>query len=218
VADKIRIALADDHSLVRQGIRQFLEGTDDLEVVGEASDGAGALKLVGDLLPDVALLDVQMPGLSGVEATRQIKTRFPQVRVLALTAYDDEAYVFALLEAGADGYLLKSISVDELQRAVRAAHRGESILSPEITEKVLRRVKTGRPAGAATQIEELTSRELEILRLAAQGLTNKAIGKEVGISSRTAQGHLANIYAKLHVASRTEAVTEALRRGWIILS
>jgi DNA-binding NarL/FixJ family response regulator len=218
VADKIRIALADDHSLVRQGIRQFLEGTDDLEVVGEASDGAGALKLVGDLLPDVALLDVQMPGLSGVEATRQIKTRFPQVRVLALTAYDDEAYVFALLEAGADGYLLKSISVDELQRAVRAAHRGESILSPEITEKVLRRVKTGRPAGAATQIEELTSRELEILRLAAQGLTNKAIGKEVGISSRTAQGHLASIYAKLHVASRTEAVTEALRRGWIILS
>jgi DNA-binding NarL/FixJ family response regulator len=217
MGDKIRVVLADDHALVRQGIRQFLEIADDIEVVAEASDGNKALQLVEELRPDVALLDIQMPGLSGVEATRQIKARFPEVRVLILTAYQDDPYVFALLQAGADGYLLKTLEVDDLLRAVRAVQRGESALSPEITQKVLHQLKTGRPVGAAEQIEALTARELEILRLAAQGLTNKAIGQEIGISDRTVQGHLANIYGKLGVSSRTEAVTEALKRGWIVL-
>jgi len=215
--DKIRVVLADDHALVRQGIRQFLEIADDIEVLAEASDGDKALHLVEELRPDVALLDIQMPGLSGVEVTRQIKACFPEVRVLILTAYKDDPYVFALLQAGADGYLLKTLEVDDLLRAVRAVQRGEPALSPEITQKVLRQLKTGRPAGAAEQIEALTARELEILRSAAQGLTNKAIGQEVGISDRTVQGHLANIYGKLGVASRTEAVTEAVKRGWIVL-
>jgi DNA-binding NarL/FixJ family response regulator len=218
MADKIRVILADDHNLVRQGIRQFLENADDIEVLGEASDGTGALQLVEELRPDIALLDIQMPGLSGVEVTRQIKARFPEVRILILTAYDDDPYVFALLQAGADGYLLKTLEVDDLLRAVHAVQRGESALSPEITQRVLRQLKTGRPAGAAEQIETLTARELEILRLAAQGLTNKAIGQEMGISDRTVQGHLANIYGKLSVASRTEAVTQALKRGWIVLT
>jgi DNA-binding NarL/FixJ family response regulator len=217
MADKIRVILADDHNLVRQGIRQFLESADDIEVLAEASDGEKALQLIDELRPDVALLDIQMPGMSGVEATRQIKVRFPAIRVLILTAYDDDPYVFAVLQAGADGYMLKTIEVDDLIRAVRAVHRGESALSPEITQKVLRQLKMGRPVGAMEQIETLTVRELEILRLAAQGLTNKAIGHEIGISDRTVQGHLANIYGKLGEASRTEAVTDALKRGWIVL-
>ena len=217
MSDKIRVILADDHALVRQGIRQFLEGDEDIEVVAEAADGGRALQLVEELRPDVVLLDIQMPGMSGVEATRQIKARFPEVRILILTAYDDDPYVFALLQAGADGYLLKTVEVDDLLRGVRAVYRGESVLSPEVTQKVLQQIRTRRPAGAVEQIEVLTSRELEILRLAAQGLTNKAIGQEMGISDRTVQGHLANIFGKLGVASRTEAVTEALKRGWIVL-
>ena len=217
MSEKIRVLLADDHALVRQGIRQFLEGDEDIEVVAEAADGGRALQLVEELRPDVVLLDIQMPGMSGVEATRQIKARFPEVRILILTAYDDDPYVFALLQAGADGYLLKTVEVDDLLRGVRAVYRGESVLSPEVTQKVLQQIRTRRPAGAVEQIEALTSRELEILRLAAQGLTNKAIGQEMGISDRTVQGHLANIFGKLGVASRTEAVTEALKRGWIVL-
>jgi DNA-binding NarL/FixJ family response regulator len=214
---RIRIVLADDHVMVRQGIRQFLEEAGDVEVVAEAGDGAEAVRAVEAHQPDVAVLDIRMPGVTGVEATRQIKARFPQVRVLVLTAYDDDPYVFALLQAGADGYVLKTASGDELVRAVRTVHGGRTALSPEIAAKVVRRATSGRPEGAADQVEPLTDREIEVLRLAARGLTNRAIGHELGISHRTVQGHLANIYGKMGVNSRTEAVTEALRRGWIII-
>lgn len=217
MGDKIRVVLADDHTFVRHAIRQALESAEDIEVLGEASDGNMALQLVEELKPDIALLDIQMPGLSGVEVTRQIKVLFPKVRILILTAFDDDPYVFAVLQAGADGYLLKTLEVDDLIRAVRAVHRGESALSPEITEMVLKQLKSGRPAGAAKQIEGLTARELEVLRLVADGLTNKSIGAQLGINDRTVRGHLANIFGKLGVASRTEAVTEALKKGWIVL-
>lgn len=215
--DRIRVLLADDHVLVRQGIRQFLEDEDAIEVIAEANDGAEAIRLVEEHQPDVAVLDIRMPELTGVEATRRIKEHFPQVRVLILTAYDDDPYVFALLQAGADGYVLKTASAGELVRAVRTVYEGQSALSPEIASKVVRQMASGRPAGASEQVESLTERELDVLRLAARGRTNRAIGSELGISHRTVQGHLASIYGKLDVNSRTEAVTEALRRGWIAI-
>ena len=217
MTQQIRVILADDHAVVRQGIRQFLEEAGDIEVVAEAGDGAEALRLVEAHQPDVAVLDIRMPEMTGVEAARRIKERFPQVRVLVLTAYDDDPYVFALLQAGADGYVLKTASGDELVRAVRTVHRGDTALSPEIAAKVVRQATSHRPEGAADQVETLTEREVEVLRLAARGLTNRAIGHALGISHRTVQGHLASIYGKLGVNSRTEAVTEALRRGWIVI-
>ena len=217
MGERIRVILADDHAVVRKGIREFLEVAGDVEVVAEADDGAQALRLIEEHRPDVAVLDIRMPTMTGVEAARQVKDRFPQVRVLILTAYDDDPYVFALLQAGADGYVLKTASGDELVRAVRTVHRGESALSPEIATKVVRQAVSGRPEGAADQIETLTERELDVLRLAARGLTNRAIGHELGISHRTVQGHLQSVYGKLDVNSRTEAVTEALRRGWIVV-
>ncbi|HEY76583.1 MAG TPA: response regulator transcription factor [Thermoflexia bacterium] len=217
MVEKIRVLLADDHAVVRQGIRRFLEEAGDIEVVAEAGDGREALRLVEEHRPNVAVLDIRMPEVTGVEATRRIKEQFPEVRVLILTAYDDDPYIFALLQAGADGYVLKTASGDELVQAVRTVHQGKSALSPEVATKVVQQAMTGKPSTASDQVEPLTPRELDVLRLAARGLTNRAIGHELGISHRTVQGHLASIYGKLGVNSRTEAVTEALRRGWIVI-
>ena len=217
MGDRIRVVLADDHAVVRKGIREFLEESGDIEVIAEAGDGREALRLVEQHRPDVAVLDIRMPEVTGVEATRHIKAHHPEVRVLILSSYDDDPYVFALLQAGASGYVLKTASGDEIVRAVRTIYRGESALSPEIASKVVRQAVSGRPEGAAEQVETLTARELDVLRLAAHGMTNRAIGRKLGISHRTVQGHLANMYGKLGVNSRTEAVTEALRRGWIVI-
>jgi DNA-binding NarL/FixJ family response regulator len=214
---KIRVLLADDHVLVRQGIRQFLEEPGEIQVVAEADNGAEALHLVETARPDVAVLDIHMPEMTGVEATRRIKARHPEVKILILTAYDDDPYVFALLQAGADGYVLKTARADELVRAVRDVHAGNAALSPEIAAKVVRQMSRQRPTGGGEQGETLTGREIEVLRLAARGMTNREIGQALEISHRTVQGHLASIYGKLAVSSRTEAVTEALRRGWIVI-
>lgn len=213
----IRVVLADDHAVVRKGIREFLEETSDIRVVAEAANGAEAVALVAEHAPDVAVLDVQMPGLTGIEATRRIKAEFPAVRVLILTAYDDDPYIFALLQAGASGYVLKTADSGELVNAVRTVSRGESALDPAVAQKVVQQLTSGRPLGAQAAAEPLTEREIEVLHLAAKGLTNKAIGQALAISDRTVQGHLANIYGKLGAGSRTEAVTEALKQGWIVL-
>ena len=157
-----------------------------------------------------------MPGVNGIEATRQIKTDYPTVRILILTAYDDDPYVFALLRAGADGYVLKNADPDALVRAVKTVAAGGKVLAPDVAAKVMAQISSDDSA-APDQIEPLTDRELDVLRLAAQGLTNKAIGAELFISDRTVQGHLANIYAKLGVTTRTEAVTKALKVGWLVL-
>ncbi len=217
MTDQIRVLLADDHVLVRQGIHQFLEEAAGIEVIAEADDGAEAIRLVKEHRPDVAVLDIRMPHVTGVEATRRIKQHHPEVRVLILTAYDDDPYVFALLQAGADGYVLKTAPADALIQAVRDVYAGAAALSPAIATKVVRQLSQQRPAGAADQVEPLTEREIEVLRLAAHGMTNREIGGELDISHRTVQGHLANVYGKLQVNSRTEAVTEALKRGWIVI-
>jgi len=215
-AKPVRVLLADDHAIVRKGIREFLEEDDDLTVVAEALDGCEAVRLAGEHRPNVAVLDVQMPGVNGIEATRQIKAAYPDVRVLILTAYDDDPYVFALLRAGADGYVLKSADPDELVRAVKLVAAGGKVLAPDIVAKVVGQVISGKPAAAREQVESLTEREVVVLRLTAQGRTNKAIAAELQISDRTVQGHLANIYGKLGVATRTEAVTKALKFGWLV--
>lgn len=212
----VRVLLADDHAVVRKGIREFLEEDGEITVVAEAADGAEAVRLAGQTLPAVAVLDIQMPGVNGIEATRQIKTDYPTVRILILTAYDDDPYVFALLRAGADGYVLKNADPDALVRAVKTVAAGGKVLAPDVAAKVMAQISSDDSA-APDQIEPLTDRELDVLRLAAQGLTNKAIGAELFISDRTVQGHLANIYAKLGVTTRTEAVTKALKVGWLVL-
>ena len=218
VKRKIRVVLADDHAVVRKGIREFLEEEEgDIQVVGEATNGKEAIEQVAELRPDVAVLDIRMPVITGIEATRRIKAQYPEVKVLVLTAYDDDPYIFALLKAGASGYILKTAGSSELMQAIRAVHRGESVLDPAVTQKVVAQLTTGRPAGAQEMVEALTDREIEVLRLVAKGLTNKAIGRELSISDRTVQGHLANIFGKLGVGTRTEAVLMAVQQGWIVL-
>jgi len=213
---KIRIVIADDHAVVRQGTRSLLEREKDLEVVGEAADGEEAVKIVDQLNPDVAIIDIAMPKLNGVEVTRQIKPRHPSTAVLILTAYDDDEYIFALLEAGAAGYLLKDVDSQEVVRAVRAVHTGESVLHPAIARKVISRLTSpATKVGEEKPTVELTEREMEVLKLAARGMSNSDIASKLFISMRTVQGHLSSIFNKLSVGSRTEAVFQAVKRGWL---
>ena len=214
---KIRILLADDHVLVRQGTRELLEQEEDMEVVAEAGDGEEAVQLATSHRPDVAIMDIAMPKLNGIEATRQIKALHPATAVLVLTAYDDDQYVFALLEAGAAGYLLKDVHATELIRAIRAVHAGESVLHPAIARKVINRFAQPADRRLEESLEQLTERELEVLKLAAKGMTNRQIASELVISVRTVQVHLSNVFGKIGVGSRTEAVLHALRQGWITL-
>jgi DNA-binding NarL/FixJ family response regulator len=213
----IRVVLADDHTVVRKGIRDFLEEEDDIQVVAEATTGAEAVSLTLEHRPEVAVLDIQMPEMTGIEAARQIRAKIPEAQVLVLTAYDDDPYIFAMLQAGASGYVLKNAPSEELIRAVRTVAAGGSALDPTVTAKVMAQLSSGKPLGAQAVIEKLTQRELDVLRLAAKGHTNRAIGLELGISDRTVQGHLANIFGKLGVATRTEAVLLAMKQGWITL-
>jgi DNA-binding NarL/FixJ family response regulator len=211
-ADPIGVLLADDHAIVRAGIRQYLERADDIQVVAEADDGEMARSLISQNQPDVAVLDIQMPKASGIEVTRWVRANFPSVGVLILTAYDDDPYVLAVLQAGANGYVMKTASPADLIQAVRDVYAGKSVLDPAITQKILAQLSQPREA---MQVEQLTDRELEVLSLTAKGYTNKAIGVQLGISDRTVQGHLAHIFNKLQAGSRTEAVMRAVSLGWI---
>jgi NarL family two-component system response regulator LiaR len=216
--ENITILLADDHVLLRQGTRELLEREDDMVVVGEAGDGEEAVRLTAELHPHVIIMDIAMPKMNGIEATRRIKQIFPDTAVLILSAYDDDQYVFAILEAGAAGYLLKDVPSQELVEAIRAVHAGESILHPAIARKVVNRFASPQGLGpAAVEADQLSDREMEVLKLAAQGMTNMEIAKELDLSVRTIQGHLSNIFSKMQVGSRTEAVIQGLRRGWFTL-
>ena len=214
MSETIQVILADDHAVVRAGIRQFLEHASDISVIAEADDGEIARILIAQHRPDVAVLDIQMPNASGIEVTRWIRANHPDVGVLVLTAYDDDPYVMAVLQAGANGYVLKTASPAEIVQAVRDVNEGKSALDPVIAQKLMRHVSGQRPS-QSSEYEALTDRELEVLILAGKGYTNKAIGIQLGISDRTVQGHLAKTYSKLQAGSRTEAVMRAVSLGLI---
>lgn len=210
----IRVLIAEDHAVVREGTRQILAADPAIDVVGEAEDGARALELAELLQPDVLVLDLRLPKVTGIDVARRLALHSSETRILVLSAYDDDDYVFAAMDAGASGYLLKTAHGDEVVSAIRAIARGEVVLQAAIASKFLR--SNGNVRGPNLQ-ERLTEREMEILRLAAQGLRNKEIADRLSLSQRTIEGHLSHVFSKLNVGSRTEAVLHAAAHGWVVI-
>jgi DNA-binding NarL/FixJ family response regulator len=219
---RIRVLIVDDHAMVRRGMRDFLDLHDDLEVVGEASDGAEALDATAMLVPDVVVMDLLMPGLDGIAATAQLKASHPSIEVVAITSFIEEDRITAALEAGASGFLLKDAEADDLAGAIRAAHAGEVYLDPAVAGIVARRMRSGAgrtdAAGhGAAALSRLTGRERDVLACIARGLSNREIAAELGMAERTARTHVSNILAKLGLSSRTQAalfaVDHRLERG-----
>lgn len=213
---KIRILLAEDHVVVRQGTRQLLEHEPDFDIVGEASNGEEAVNLAVSLKPDVVVMDVNMPKLTGIEATKQIKAALPATIVLVLSGYDYDEYIFSMLEAGAAGYLLKDVSGDDLINAVRAVYAGEPMIHPAVLQKLMRRFVTPPPK-PEQPLPLLSEREMEVLKSMARGLSNRNIAGELFISERTVQAHIRSIFNKLGVSSRSEAIMHGLKKGWFNL-
>lgn len=210
---QVAVLIVDDHPLFRAGIRDRVQsGDDSIVVVGEAGSGQEACDKVGELQPAVVLMDIAMPGMNGIEATRAIHASFPDVDVIILSVYDDDQYVRAALEAGASGYLLKTVEAAELRESIIRVAQGGSALSSSVARTVLEQVSGSRPGTSHP-----TERELQVLELAARGVSNKAIAKELFLSTRTIEAHMRNIFDKMGVTSRTEAVTQAVRRHWIRL-
>jgi two-component system, NarL family, response regulator LiaR len=212
---KIRVVLADDHAVVRKGIREFLEEEGDIEVVAEASDGERVKNFIIEYKPDVVVLDVRMPYATGIDVTLWIKASGITTGILILSAYDDDPFVIAAMQAGAHGYVLKNAEAEQIIESVRQVASGKRVIPADVAGSLIRHLveeKSNSPVS-----EPLTEREREVLKLAAVGMTNRGIGAQLSISDRTVQGHLASIYAKLNVGSRTEAVTKALQMGAIQL-
>jgi DNA-binding NarL/FixJ family response regulator len=214
---RIRVLLVDDHAMVRRGMRDFLALHDDLEVVGEAADGSAAIEAATALQPHVVVMDLLMPGVDGIDATARIKAAHPDMEIVAITSFVEEARIVAALEAGAAGFLLKDAEADELAAAIRAAAAGEVHLDPAVAGIVARRMRNG-PAGGmggseADGLGTLTPRERDVLGGVARGLSNRAIADELGITERTARTHVSNILAKLGLSSRTQAALRAVEHG-----
>ena len=217
--DQIRVVIADDHAVFRQGTRELLAREADIEVVGEAANGEEAVRVVRARRPDVAILDISMPVLNGIDATRQIKQQCPETRILILTAYDYDEYVVAMLDAGAAGYILKTANYADVASAVRSVYEGEAVLDPAVARKVWSHftAKSGGGPTSAGGPGALSEREHQVLLQAAKGSSNKEIALTLGLSWRTIQTHLRNVFSKLGVASRTEAVVKGLQEGWLRL-
>jgi len=215
---KVTILLAEDHVVVRESVRQLLEREANFKVIGEAGDGEEAVRMARELKPDVIILDISMPKLNGIEATKQIKACQPSSAILILTAYDYEQYIFPLLEAGAAGYLLKDVGSRELIEAIRTVHRGEAVLHPTVARKVMERLRHPKAEVPGERVSDLlTERETVILKMAARGMSNGDIGEMLHLSVRTIESHLGSIFNKLGVGSRTEAVIKAMKKGWFTL-
>ena len=212
----IRVLIADDHRLFRQGLRYVCQAGG-IEVVGEAEDGWEAVRLARQLRPDVVLMDIRMPGLDGVEATRLITANQPEVRIIILTMYRQDQYVFEAIKAGARGYLLKDIDEKELVEAIHAVHRGDALINPTLAARLLEEFRRLSQGEAPEGTEELTEGEMQVLRLVAQGADNRTVAERLAISERTVANRLSEIYRKLHVNNRVQAALVALRRGWVSL-
>jgi NarL family two-component system response regulator LiaR len=212
VSERISVLIVDDHAVVRHGIRALLEAEGDFEVVGDVGSGAEAVLLVADLAPDVVLMDLVMPEMDGVKATRLVKQRSPRSQVIVLTSYHEDEQIFPAVRAGALSYLLKGVGLDELTEAVRKAARGEAVLHPRVAARLVQELH-GAPRESAALYEALSAREREVLQLIASGLHNAEIAERLVISERTVKSHVNNILAKLHVADRTQAAIYAWRSG-----
>ncbi|HEY6407582.1 MAG TPA: response regulator transcription factor [Ktedonobacteraceae bacterium] len=214
MADNISILITDDHALVRQGIRAFLELQPDLTVIGEADSGEEAVRMAAELVPDVALMDLVMPGMGGVEATRQVKQVSPHSQIIVLTSYHEDEYIFPALRAGALSYVLKDVGPDELADTIRMAARGESVLHPRVAARVVQELR-GAKRDVPNIFTDLSDRELEVLRLIADGLSNAEIARKLVISEKTVKGHVSNILSKLHMMDRTQAAVFAWQQGFV---
>jgi two-component system, NarL family, response regulator LiaR len=212
MSEKITILIADDHALVRQGVHAFLDTQPDLEVVGEAENGAQAVRLAAQTIPDVVLMDLLMPGIDGVEATRQIKQSSPRTQVVILTSYHEDEHIFPAIRAGALSYVLKDVGSTDLGEIVRKAARGEAVLHPQVAARVIQELQGVRRA-ETNPFTELTDREMEVLRLIAAGMSNADIAGKLVLSEKTVKGHVSNILSKLHLGDRTQAAVYAWREG-----
>ncbi len=213
--EPISVLIVDDHAVVRQGVRAFLDTQPDIQVVAEADSGAAAVREAIRHAPDVVLMDLVMPGMDGVQATREIKRVSPRSQVIVLTSYHDDDHIFPAIRAGALSYLLKDVAPDELAEAVRRAARGEAVLHPQVAARLVQEIHAARGQASAPPpaFADLTERELEVLRLIAQGLSNAAIARRLVISERTVKSHVSNILSKLHLADRTQAAVYAWQQG-----
>lgn len=210
----ISILLVDDHEVVRNGLRAFLETVPDFQVVGEASSGEAALALVRELIPDIVLMDLIMPGIDGVEATRRVKQISPRTQVVVLTSYHEDAHIFPALKAGAISYILKDMKMDKLVDVLYRAHQGEVTLHPRVASRVLQNLR-GENSNEQQIFTDLTDRELDVLKLIANGLSNSQIAEKLFISEYTVKGHVSNILSKLHLADRTQVAVYAWQRGLV---
>jgi two-component system, NarL family, response regulator LiaR len=211
--EPITILIVDDHTIVRHGVRTFFEMEPDLLVLQEADSGEAAVRLAAELIPDVVLMDLMLPGMSGVEAIRQIKQASPETQIIALTSYHEDAFIFPALRAGALSYVLKDVHPEALVEVVRQAARGESVLHPQVAARVIQEMRSSTTAGPPTLMTQLSERELDVLRLIAQGLTNADIAQACTISEKTVKKHVSNILSKLHLLDRTQAAVLAWQQG-----